>query len=67
MLGTNRIAKSPSPKTNSMEAPGQCMILNKIPSTVKQIDNAPEINANVFILLNLIILIVWLFGVAPFF
>ena len=51
MLGTNRIAKSPSPKTNSMEAPGQCMILNKIPSTVKEIDNAAEINANCFILI----------------
>lgn len=51
MLGTNRIAKSPSPKTKSMEAPGQCMILNKIPSPVKEIDNAPEINANCFILI----------------
>jgi len=51
MLGTNRIAKSPSPKTNSIEAPGQCMILNKIPSPVKEIDNAPEINANCFILI----------------
>ena len=51
MLGTNRIAKSPSPKTNSPSAPGKCMILNKIPSTVKEIDNAPEINANCFILI----------------
>ena len=51
MLGTNRIAKSPSPKTKRMEAPGKCMILNKIPSPVKEIDNAPEINANCFILI----------------
>lgn len=51
MLGINSIEKSPSPKTNSIEAPGQCWILNKIPSPVKEPDNAPEINANFFILI----------------
>ena len=50
-LGTKRIAKSPSPSTNSILAPGQCMILNKIPIAVKEIDTAPEINANCFILI----------------
>ena len=67
MLGTNKIEKSPNPKTKSASAPGQCMILNNIPSPNKEIDNAPEINANCFILYSFnYILLVWLFGSAPF-
>ena len=38
-----------SPRTNNSLAPGQCRILNKILRTIKEPDNAPEMNGNAFI------------------
>ena len=49
ILGIKKIEKIPSPKTRRIFAPGQCIILNKIPSAINEQENAPEINANVFI------------------
>lgn len=49
MLGMNSNENIPSPHTSNGPATGKCIILNKIPSPVKEPDNAPEINANFFI------------------
>jgi len=48
-LGIKSIDKILIPRNNNMPAPGQCIILNKIPSPVKEPDNPPEMNANFFI------------------
>jgi hypothetical protein len=42
--------KIPSPRTNSIPAPGQCIVLNRIPKIVIETDRAPELNAIAFIL-----------------
>jgi hypothetical protein len=49
MVGIKRIEKIPSPRTSNIDAPGQCMNLNKTHSVVRDVEIAPEINANVFI------------------
>ena len=47
--GINIMAIPPSPNSGSIAAPGQCIILNKTPNTVKEPNNAPEINVSFFI------------------
>ena len=47
-------ASPPIPNTNPIEAPGQCIILKRKPNTVKEENNAPEINVIIFIFFNLL-------------
>ena len=45
-----KISATPTSATVSITpAPGQCITLNKQPSTVKELNKAPEINASCFI------------------
>ncbi len=44
-----------SEKIKSSPAPGQCIILNKPASTIKELNNPPEINAKFFIFVFVLI------------